>query len=110
MAKSKFMAPVESLSGKLGKRSRVVFNQRTKVNQQGEKINFTSLYSKPSGDPSANQTAVRTLFGQVATAVKARKLDPTHAAADKAAFAAQSRYKTLHAYLWHICKEEIENA
>ena len=110
MADVTYIAPVESVSGKLAKNHSVVFHRRRQPNNSGIRRNYTSFYRKPLGDPSANQTAVRTLFGQVATAVKARKLDPTHAAADKAAFAAQSRYKTLHAYLWHICKEEIENA
>lgn len=104
MPKIKPMGLIESMSGKVCRHSDVYFFRRNgKV--------FTGKRCNPyKGDPSASQTAHRTLFGQIATAVKARKADPSKAAADAVAFANQSRYESMQAYLWHVCKEEIENA
>ena len=110
MSQVAFIAPVEYISGKLSKQHKVAFAHRTKINGQGFKKNYTS-WREPVLNPvfTDEQKAAQARFKAVAQAVRTRKSDPSTAATDKAAFKAQSTYKTLQAYLWAVCAAEYDN-
>ena len=73
----------------------------------------TRLYIRGSqtyertGEPSANEIAIRERFTAVAAAVKTRANSLEHVTSDQAAFLAQkdspTGKKTMKAYLWMVC-------
>jgi hypothetical protein len=73
----------------------------------------TRLYVRGSqtyertGDPTANEIAIRERFTAVAAAVKTRANSLEHVTSDQAAFLAQkdspTGKKTMKAYLWMVC-------
>ena len=108
MAKVTFIDPIDHISGKLSKSHRTCYNYRKAKNNDGINVKYTSIPNPSTAAPSADQQAQRTRFGAIATAVQARKTNPTKKMQDMAAFKAQSQYKTLNAYLWNVCAAEYD--
>jgi len=65
-----------------------------------------------TGEPTANEIAVRERFTAVSAAVKERANSLEHISADQAAFLAQKDLangkKTMKAYLWKVCGEAYD--
>ena len=104
MAKLTWKSPIESVSGALykgedGKKSFGAAKRKT-ANKDGEKINHSVFYGRRSTTPDSAEIARRSKFATRAAAVQSRKASPTQASADKTAFANQSTYKSLNAYIW----------
>ena len=56
-----------------------------------------------------NQKTWNTKFAEIAAATRERLEDPSFMASDQAAFSKQSKFKTLHAFVFNICKDEVLN-
>ena len=109
MAKITCIAPIESISGKLAKRHDVVFALRKSANAQGERKNYTSMPLRGGYSPTVTQQQLTHRFGLIGKKVAEYRQSATFADM-KAAFRAQSTYKTLNQYLWHTAAAEIDNA
>lgn len=96
-----YIAPIENASGKIfGKKSRFTAVTRTWGNckcgctWQG----YRDLVAKPYTE---SEKARKAKFTAVAAAVVIRLANPEYIDADKAAFNAQTEYKTLRQYVWN---------
>ena len=103
MAKVEYAFPVEKLHGKIAKSHKIGFAHRA-----ASKLNYTQSYGVRTTKYSQAEIDHQTKFGAVAKAVNARLADPNQAPLDQMAFKAQSKYKTLRQYVWHICSEEYD--
>ena len=108
MANVTCIAPIESISGKLAKRHDVVFNVRKSANALGERKNYTSMPIRGTYAPTEGQKQQAHRFGLIGKKVAQYRLGANFADM-KAAFKAQSTYKTLQQYLWHTAAAEIDN-
>ena len=109
MAKIKYLDPIESVHGKLAKSHRTVYHGKSKINKNGVKTNYSSIYDKEY-DPnkvSASQRAAMTRFAAVAAMVKTRMMNAETLPADKAAWKASGK-KTFRKYLWGVCAAEYD--
>ena len=101
MAQVDYIAPVEAVHGKLAKTDRIGFARRKKQNNNGERPNYTFLHTKRSSLPSQDELDRRKRFGQVANATRQRLNDPDQSLMDQIAFAQQTQFKTLYAYVFN---------
>ena len=102
MAHCDYIRPVEALHGKLKKTDEVGF---AKLKRSGTKFTVTRDDWKQTFKTEAAATAARqrqAKFRAVAQAAHERKIDPTKKTADEAAFAAQSKYKSMFTFLFHL--------
>ena len=100
MAKADYIRPVEALHGKLKRSDSVGFAKRVK---SGTKYTVTRDDWKMhylSADTAASAAATQDKFRRVAAAVKVRKMDMEHQAADQLAFRSQSKYTTFNGFLF----------
>ncbi len=110
MAKITYIDPIKSVSGKLTKKHCVVYNVRQAPTNNPDMIanpNYTA-YRDPSKkiQLTAGQMAWQKQFGQIAAAAHVRMIDPNYMTADRAAFATQTKYKTLWAYVFNQVRNE----
>ena len=111
MAKITYIDPVKSVSGKLTKKHCVVYNVRQAPTNNADMIsnpNYTA-YRDPNKKVrlTAGQRAWNAKFAQIVATTRDRMQDPQHVAPDKAAFATQSKYKTLYAYVFNQVKTSM---
>ena len=111
MAKITYIDPVKSVSGKLTKKHCVVYNVRQAPTNNADMItnpNYTA-YRDPNKKVrlTAGQRAWNAKFAQIVAGTRDRMQDPQHVAPDKAAFATQSKYKTLYAYVFNQVKTSM---
>ena len=100
MAHVSYIRPVEAVHGKLKKSDSVGFAKRVK---SGTKYTVTRDDWKMhylSADTAASAAATQDKFRRVAAAVKVRKMDMEHQAADQLAFRNQSKYTTFNGFLF----------
>ena len=100
MAKADFIRPVEALHGKLKKSDKVGFAKRTK---SGTKFTVTrDSWKRTFRDAAAAQEAAahNAKFAAVSRLVAARAIDPTKMDDDAVAFRNQSKYTTMHGFLF----------
>ncbi len=113
MAHVTLAAPITGLSGKLSKSHAVVFNMRQAPTSNERMISMPCYtnYRDPMKKVKLtdNQKSWNTLFAQIAAATRERLEDPAFMASDQAAYAQQSKFKTIHAFVFNICKDEILN-
>ena len=113
MAHVTLAAPITGLSGKLSKSHSVVFNMRQAPTSNERMINMPCYtnYRDPIKKVKLtdNQKTWNTQFAQIAQMTRERLEDPAFMASDQAAFIKQSKFKTIHAFVFHICKEELAN-
>lgn len=109
------IAPVDSMQGMIGKQSdnvcqkAIIFNlrkARTNTND-GKPFQYFSVRSKVGVKLTASQMAWNAKFAQIASGTRDRLQDPQHVAADKAAFATQTKYKTLYSYVFNQVKATL---
>lgn len=123
-----YMQPIDSIKGKLPLTSAINSDVTFPTRMQGclnkgiyNQLGVTYNTIKPIGSRNfelhpigEDEIAARTRFAAVSALVKARRADGTKRPIDQANFKAQTAYKTMTAYLWHICgvqyDEELANA
>ena len=110
MAHVTLAAPITGLSGKLSKQHSVVFNMRQAPTNNERMLDMPCYtnWREPSRKKRA-ATEWNQQFAEIAQATRARLEDPSFMAADQAAFIKQTKFKTLNAFVFHICKEELAN-
>ncbi|MCQ2347981.1 MAG: hypothetical protein MJZ65_02210 [Paludibacteraceae bacterium] len=106
MAKISFVYPIEEIIGKL--KDKFGAGRHKAANAKGLRDQWTVHYGTRTTPVTEDEMAARTRFAAVQAMVNTRKKDGTKRAQDQADFKAQSAYKTLTAYLWHVCGEEYD--
>lgn len=94
MGKVTYMFPVADVCGKVDKTSRVIFAHRGATK-------YTMMQGTRTTPVTEDELARQEKFASVVTRTRARLLDPTKMAADQAAFAAQTKYKSLYQYVFN---------
>ena len=110
MAKLEYAYPITAVHGVLDRPSKFGAAKRIARNQDGESKPFSVRYGRRISKPSDAELAARARFSAVQAAVQERKLDPVAKRTDGEAFRNQSTYKTITAYLWHVCGAEYDAA
>lgn len=113
MAHVTLAAPITGLSGKLSKSHSVIFNLRQKATSNPRMLampcytNWRDPQKKVA--LTDNQKSWNTQFAEIAQMTRERMIDPAFLPSDQAAYAKQSKFKTFHAFVFNICKEELLN-
>ena len=94
MGKVTYEYPVKDICGKIGKNATVGFAHRGDTK-------YTVRYGKRSTPVGAAELAHRNKFSAAVKATRQRMLDSQQNAADKIAFAQQTKYKTLYQYVFN---------
>ena len=94
MGKVTYEYPVKDICGKIGKNATVGFAHRGDTK-------YTVRYGKRSTPAGAAELAHRQKFSAAVKATRERMLDSQQNAADKIAFAHQTKYKTLYQYVFN---------
>ena len=108
MAKVEYVAPVDAVHGKLSKGDKYGFARRKKPNNNGERPNFTFVHTKRTTPVSQEELNRRNAFKQAAIAPRERLNDPDQSLTDQIAFAQQTKYKTIYAYVLNQCYKATE--
>ena len=113
MAHVTLSAPITGLIGKLSKSHAVVFNMRQAPTSNERMISMPCYtnYRDPMKKVKLtdNQKTWNTKFAEIAQMTRERLEDPVFMASDMTAFAKQSKFKTINAFVFNICKEQLEN-
>lgn len=113
------LAPVDSMSGMIGKRDETVSNKAFIVNlkkvggwkMKGAPFMYFSLRQNDRKTaPSTNELAVRRLFKDAAQAAAQRIINPEYIQQDMYDFAHQDKYTSMWGYVFHVCYEQLRNA
>ena len=94
MGKFTYEYPVKDICGKIGKNATVGFAHRGDTK-------YTVRYGKRSTPVGSAEQAHRNKFSAAVKATRQRMLDSQQNAADKVAFAQQTKYKTLYQYVFN---------
>ena len=94
MGKVTYEYPVKDICGKIGKNATVGFAHRGDTK-------YTVRYGQRSTPASGAELAHRNKFSAAVKATRQRMLDSQQNAADKIAFAQQTKYKTLYQYVFN---------
>ena len=98
MAQVVFEDPIHHISGKISKKFRTTYNYRKQSERKYTSVRGErDLQNKPYTEKELTH---RAKFVAVAAATRSRMADPSQAAADMAAFKAQTKYKTLYRYVF----------
>lgn len=106
---------MDSLSGKFGARKDTISGKTIIANVRkaatntngGRPYMFFSVLSKTTYRGSAAQVAWNGQFAAICAATRARLIDASQMNADRAAFAAQTEYKTLYSFIWNLVYKEM---
>ena len=101
MSKVVFLDPIDHVSGKLSKKSRVTYCYRSNSNEAGEDRKYTQIRGKRSTPYTAAELARFDKFAAVARATSAVLKNPASLATAQTEFNAQTTYKKLRNYVWH---------
>jgi hypothetical protein len=110
------LAPVDSMSGMVGKRDETVSNKAFIVNlkkQGGWKMKgapfmyFSLRQNDRLSSPSIDEKKARQNFAAAVRATYDRMVDPTKLPADQAAFIKQTKYPTFYGYVFSVVYAEI---
>ena len=86
--------PIADICGKIGKNATMGFAHRGNTK-------YTVRYGQRSTPAGAAELAHRQKFSAAVKATRQRMLDSQQNAADKVAFAQQTKYKTLYQYVFN---------
>ncbi len=100
MGKVTYEYPVKDICGKIGKNATVGFAHRGDTK-------YTVRYGKRSTPVGSAEQAHRNKFSAAVKATRQRMLDSQQNAADKVAFAQQTKYKTLYQYVFNSEMEKL---
>ena len=101
MSKVVFLDPIDHVSGKLSKKSRVTYCYRANSNEAGEDRKYTQIRGKRSTPYTAAELARFDKFAAVARSTAAVMKNPASLATAQTEFNAQTTYKKLRNYVWH---------
>ena len=101
MSKVVFLDPIDHVSGKLSKKSRVTYCFRANSNEAGEDRKYTQIRGKRSTPYTAAELARFDKFAAVARSTAAVMKNPASLATAQTEFNAQTTYKKLRNYVWH---------
>lgn len=113
----KLIAPFDSIQGKIGNplntisQTGIIVCKRQAASQtnNGKPYLYMTCRTKWTNiKQTAAQMAWTQKFAQICEATRARLIDASHMNADRAAFAAQTEYKTLYSFVWNLVREEME--
>ena len=96
MSKVVFLDPVDHVSGKLSKKSRVTYCYRSESDRK-----YTQIRGKRTTPYTADELARFDKFASVSRAVAAVMKNPTSLNTAQTEFKAQTTYKKLRDYVWH---------
>ena len=105
-----YLAPVENASGKIFGKKQVFVAVRRVWGKRKKGCSVTGERDMKNHPLTQAEIDHQTKFGAVAKAVNARLADPNQAPLDQMAFKAQSKYKTLRQYVWHLVQAEYDQA
>ena len=94
MGKVTYEYPVKDICGKIGKKATVGFAHRGDTK-------YTVRYGQRRTPVGSAEAAHRQKFSAAVKATRQRMLDSQQNAADKIAFAQQTKYKTLYQYVFN---------
>ena len=94
MGKVTYEYPIKDICGKIGKNATMGFAHRGNTK-------YTVRYGKRSTPVGSAEQAHRNKFSAAVKATRQRMLDSQQNAADKIAFAQQTKYKTLYQYVFN---------
>ena len=94
MGKVTYEYPIKDICGKIGKNATMGFAHRGNTK-------YTVRYGKRSTPAGQAELAHRQKFSAAVKATRERMLDSQQNAADKVAFAQQTKYKTLYQYVFN---------
>ena len=100
MGKVTYEYPVKDICGKIGKNATMGFAHRGNTK-------YTVRYGKRSTPAGQAELAHRNKFSAAVKATRQRMLDSQQNAADKVAFAQQTKYKTLYQYVFNSEMEKL---
>ena len=100
MGKVTYEYPVKDICGKIGKNATMGFAHRGDTK-------YTVRYGKRSTPVGSAEQAHRNKFSAAVKATRQRMLDSQQNAADKVAFAQQTKYKTLYQYVFNSEMEKL---
>ena len=95
MARVDFNYPIEALHGKVKKEHKVGFAQKKLTGTK-----FTQCIGPRTTPVKPSETAARQKFAAVSANARARMNNASTLASDRAAFKAQTRYKTFYGFLF----------
>lgn len=101
MSKVVFLDPIDHVSGKLSKKSRVTYCYRSNSNEAGEDRRYTQIRGKRTTPYTAAELARFDKFSAVSRATAAVMKNPQSLQTAMTEFQAQSTYKKLRSYVWH---------
>ena len=104
MATVVYEDPIHHISGKISKKYRTTYNYRKQSDRK-----YTSVHGERSTPVTEKEQTWRTQFAEIAQMTRERLEDPAFMASDQAAFVKQSKFKTLNAFIFNTCKEELLN-
>lgn len=113
------LAPVDSMSGMIGKRDETVSNKAFIVNvkkvggwkMKGAPFMYFSLRQNDRVTaPSSSELVVRNLFKEASKAAAARIINPEYIQQDMHDFSKQDKYTSMWGYVFHVCYEELRKA
>ena len=100
MGKVTYEYPIKDICGKIGKNATMGFAHRGNTK-------YTVRYGKRSTPVGSAEQAHRNKFSAAVKATRQRMLDSQQNAADKIAFAQQTKYKTLYQYVFNSEMEKL---
>lgn len=100
MAKVVYLDPIDHISGKISRKHRTVYCYRT-----GTGAKYTSIYTTPTGDPTAAQQASIAKFRQAAQQTNTIMMDIDRLESYRTAWRNQIKsgnltYRTLRGYIF----------
>ena len=102
MSKVYYLDPIDHISGKLSKKTRVTYCYRdASLNEEGVERRYTQIRGKRKTPYTAEELARFDKFAAVAQAVAAVMHNPQSLQTAQTEFAAQTTYKKLRNYVWH---------
>ncbi len=107
MAKVTYLDPIDHLSGKISKQSRITYMHRTAATANTGTPDFTHVCGTRTTAPTQSEITQRTRFGQICKTTRQRLQDASKMSADIAAFKAQRQYTTLYQFVWHQVADTI---
>ena len=102
MAQVVYLDPIDHVSGKLSKKSRVTYMYSDGRNNEANKERrYTQIRGKRKTPYTADELARFDKFAAVSRAVAAVMHNPQSLQTAQTEFAAQTTYKKLRNYVWH---------
>ena len=101
MSRVAFLDPVDHVSGKLSRKSRVTYCYRANSDEAGNDRRYTQIRSKRTTPYTAAELARFDKFASVSRSTAHVMKNPTLLQTAMTEFQAQTTYRKLRNYVWH---------